>query len=174
MNEDILYVSFLLGIKEIEFQLPLKSYRKLEAAGKHIENVYELEVSSKCFLEFYKYIRDKYGSEEAISIKLVSPNKATISQKKEVFGQPWKHLLTVQNDLWTESIIFHPDSCGLENEEEDTEYQEDLKRANMINSLVTTLPEEYRDTEIKEKPLDKLIRLTEEADLYKYGQDYKE
>lgn len=175
MNEDILYISFLLGIKEKEFPLPLKSSNKLEAAGQTIGHKYELDVTSKYFLEFYQFVRDKYGvlyeGGEVVISKALNPDKAIIEQKKGEPGLPWRHLLTVHDDLQMQKIIFHPDSCGLENEEEDVEYQEDLKRANLIKSLVTTLPEEYRDTEIKEKPLDRLISLTEEADLYKCDKE---
>jgi len=153
MNQDILYITFLLGVKEKEFQLPLKSSSKLEAAGKTTGSIYELDVSSKYFLEFYQYVRDKYGvlseNYEIVSTKVLNPDKAVIEQKKEADYQPWKHLLTVHDDLRMEKILFYPDTCGLGNEE-DIEYQEELKRADMINSLVTTLPEEYRNTDIKE------------------------
>jgi hypothetical protein len=155
MNQDILYITFLLGIKEKEFQLPLKSSSKLEAAGKTTGSRYELDVSSKYFLEFYQYVRDKYGvlssnQEIVIAKKALNPDKAVIEQKKEADHQPWKHLLTVHDDLRMEKILFYPDTCELENEEKDAEYLNDIKRAEMISSLVTTLPEEYRDTDIKE------------------------
>lgn len=153
MSQDILLISFLQGIKEKSFQLPLKSYQKLEAAGLITGYRYELEVYSYDFLDFYEFVRNKYGvlyeGEEVIATRVLTPDKAVIEQKKGEVGQPWKHLLTVHENLRMEKIIFHPDSCGLENEE-DIEYQEDVKRAEVIKSLVTTLPEEYRDTEIKE------------------------
>lgn len=175
MNQDILYISFLLGVKEKAFQLLLKSYSRKEAAGQTIGHIYELDVSSLYFPEFYFFVRKKYGvlyeGEEVVATKLLIPDKAVIEQKK---GEPWEHLLIVYDDLRMEKIIFYPDECQRENEEEDVEYQEDVKRANLIKSLVTTLPEEYRDTGINEKPLDKLIRLTEEADLYKYDKNYQE
>lgn len=178
MNPDTLHISFLLGTREKTFQLPVNSSQKLEAAGLITGYKYELEVYSYDFLDFYEFVRNKYGvlyeNQESLITKQLTPDKAVIEQKKGELGQPWTHLLIVQDDLRMEKIIFHPDSCGLENEEEDIEYQKEEKRADLIKSLVTTLPEEYRDTEIKEKPLDKLIRLTEEADLYKYDKDYKE
>jgi hypothetical protein len=153
MNQDILYITFLLGIKEKEFQLPLKSNSKLEAAGKITGSIYELDISSKYFLEFYQYVREKYGvlfeNKEVVVTKALNPDKAVIEQKKEADYQPWKHLLTVYDDLRMEKVLFYPDSCGLDNEEEDIEYLDDVKRAEMIKSLVTTLPEEYRDTDIK-------------------------
>lgn len=176
MNTDILLISFPLGTKEKAFQLPLRNYQKLEAASQVTGYRYELDVSPKYFSEFYLFVRSKYGvfsesGEVVIAKKALNPDKAVIEQKK---GEPWTHLLIVHDDLRMEKIIFYPDECQRENEEVDEEYQEDVKRADLIKSLVTTLPEEYRPTEIKEKPLDKLIRLTEEADLYKYDKDYQE
>lgn len=176
MNNNILLISFLLGAKKETFQLPFKSYQKLEAAGQITGYKYELDVSSRYFSEFYKFVRGRYGlisesGEVVAAKKALTPDKAIIEQKK---GSPWTHLLIVHDDLRMEKILFYPDECQRENEEEDVEYQEEEKRANLIKSIVTTLPEEYRDTEIKEKPLDRLIRLTEEADLYKYGQNYQE
>lgn len=176
MNPDILHISFLLGIKEKAFQLSLNNYQKLEAAGLITGYKYELEVYSYDFLDFYEFVRNKYGvfsedGEVVAAKKALIPDKAVIEQKK---GEPWTHLLIVYDDLMMEKIIFYPDECQRENEEVDVEYQEDVKRADLIKSLVTTLPEEYRDTDIKEKPLDRLVRLTEEADLYKYDKDYKE
>lgn len=151
MNLDILLISFLLGVKEKAFQLPLKNYQKLEAASQVTGYKYELDVSSRYFSEFYQFVRSKYGvlseSEEVVVTKSLTPDKAVIEQKK---GEPWTHLLIVRDDLKMEKIIFYPDECQRENEEEDVEYQEDVKRADLIKSLVTTLPEEYRDTEIKE------------------------
>lgn len=176
MNTDTLHISFLLGVKEKAFPLPLRSYQKLEAASQVTGYRYELDVYSYNFLDFYEYVRSKYGvlsedGEVVTTKKALTPDKAVIEQKK---GEPWQHLLMVHADLRMEKILFYPDECQRENEEIDMEYQEDVKRANLVNSLVTTLPEEYRDTEIKEKPLDRLIRLTEEADLYKYDKDYQE
>ena len=156
MNQNILYITFPLGIKEKEFQLSLKSSSKLEAAGKITGSRYEIDVNSpdSNFIEFYYYIRNKYGvlseNQEIVVTKALNPDKAVIEQKKEADYQPWKHLLTVHDDLRMEKILFYPDSCGLENEEEDADYLDDVKRAEMIKSLVTTLPEEYRDTDIKE------------------------
>ena len=133
-------------------------------------------MSSRYFSEFYQFVRNKYGvlsesGEVVVTKKALTPDKAVIEQRK---GEPWIHLLFVHADLISEKITFYPDICERENEEEDAEYLEDVKRAELVKSLVTTLPEEYRDTDISEKPLDKLIRLTEEADLYKYGQNYQE
>jgi len=154
MNQDILYITFLLGIKKKEFQLFLKSSSKLEAAGKTIGSIYEVTIDDR-FLSFYAFVRNKYGlyhenSEVVSTDRLLMPDKAVIEQKKETDYQPWKQLLTVHDDLRMEKILFYPDSCGLENEEEDLEYLDDVRRAEMIKSLVTTLPEEYRDTDIKE------------------------
>lgn len=173
----MLYVTFILGIKRQIFLLPLKSIKKLEAAGLEVGKVYKLDVSSPSFLEFYRYVRDKYGllyenSEVVVTKEVLNPDKATITQMKETVIS--SHLLTVEEDLLVEKITFFPDICELENEEKDVEYQEEEKRANLIKSLTTTLPEEYRDTDISEKPLDRLIRLTEEADLYKYDKNYQE
>jgi hypothetical protein len=153
MNQDILYITFILGIKRQVFLLPLKSIKKLEAAGSEVGRVYKLDASSPIFLEFYKYVRDKYGllyenSELVVTKKALKPDRATITQIRETTIS--SHLLTVEEDLLIEKIVFFPDICELENEEEDPEYQEELKRAEMIKSLVTTLPEEYRDTNIKE------------------------
>lgn len=154
MNLDILHISFLLGVKEKVFQLPLKNYQKLEAASQVTGYIYELEVYSYDFLDFYEFVRNKFGvlyeNQEVLVTQALTPNKATINQTKGITNQPWKHLLTVQDDLRMEKIIFYPDECQRENEEVDEEYQEDVKRADLIKSLVTTLPEEYRDTEIKE------------------------
>lgn len=154
MNPDILHIRFLLGIKEKSFQLPVNNYQKLEAAGLITGYRYDLGVYSYDFLDFYEFVRNKYGvlyeNQESLITKALTPDKAVIEQKKGELRQPWKHLLTVQDDLRMEKIVFHPDSCGLENGEEDAEYQENVKRAEVIKSLVTTLPEEYRDTEIKE------------------------
>jgi len=152
MNQDILYVTFILGIKRHVFLLPLKSIKKLEAAGLEVGRIYKLNVSSPTFLVFYRYVREIYGFLESTFIvvteKALNPNKATITQiKEDVISS---HLLTVEEDSLVEKIVFFPDICELENEEEDAEYQEELKRAEMIDSLVTTLPEEYRDTDIKE------------------------
>jgi len=152
MNPDILHITFLLGVKEKAFQLPLNNHQKLEAAGLTTGYRYELEVYSYDFLDFYDFVRVKYGvlsedGEVVVAKKALYPDKAVIEQKK---GEPWTHLLIVHNDLRMEKIIFYPDECKRENEEEDVEYQEDVKRADLIKSLVTTLPEEYRDTEIKE------------------------
>lgn len=178
MNTDILLISFSQGIKEKTFQLPLNSYQKLEAAGQVVGYKYELDVYSMPFIDFYKYVRDKFGvlyeNKEVLATKAFTADKAIVEQKKGEPGQPWTHLLTVLGTFRVEKITFYPDECQRENEEEDLDYQEEEKRADLIKSIVTTLPEEYRDTDISEKPLDRLIRLTGEADLYKYGKDYKE
>lgn len=152
MNQDILHISFLLGTKEKAFQLPLNNYQKLEAASQVTGYKYELDISSNYFPEFYLFVRGKYGvlsedGEVVSAKKALNPDKAVIEQKK---GEPWTHLLIVHDDLRMEKIVFYPDECQRENEEEDVEYQEDVKRADLIKSLVTTLPEEYRDTDIKE------------------------
>lgn len=152
MNQDILLISFPLGTKEKEFRLPIKNYQRLEAASQITGYKYELDVSSRYFSEFYKFVRGKYGlisesGEVVVTKKALVPDKAVIEQKK---GSPWTHLLIVHDDLRMEKILFYPDECQRENEKEDVEYQEEEKRANLIKSLVTTLPEEYRDTEIKE------------------------
>lgn len=175
MNLDILLISFPLGTKEKAFQLPIKNYRRLEAASQITGYRYELDVSSRYFPEFYQFVRNKYGTlsesgEVVAAKKALTPDKAVIEQKK---GEPWTHLLIVHDDLRMEKILFYPDECQRENEEEDVEYQKEEKRADLIKSLVTTLPEEYRPTDISEKSLDKVIRLTEEADLYKYDKDYQ-
>lgn len=155
MKQDTLYISFLLGTQKKVFQLPLKNYQKLEAAGLTIGHKYELDVNSTYFVDFYKYIRDKFGvlyeNKEVLASKVFTANKATIEQKKGEPGQPWNHLLLVLGTFRVEKIVFYPDICGKDNEEEDVEYQEDVKRADLIKSLVTTLPEEYRDTNIKEE-----------------------
>lgn len=150
MSQNILYVSFLLGIKEKEFQLLLKSNRKLEAAGLTTGNLYELDISSKHFTEFYGYVKSKYGILYEGQKVLLNPDKAIIEQKKEVSGQPWKHLLIVQDNIQKEYIVFHPDSCGLENEEEDAEYQKYVEEIDILASFNTQLPEAYRDSYIKE------------------------
>ena len=152
MNQDILHISFLLGTQKKVFQLPLKNYQKLEAAGVVTGYKYELDIYSLPFINFYKYVRDTfevvYENKEVLATK--TPNKAVIEQRKVESGLPWKHLLLVLGDFRVEKIVFYPDSCGRDSEEEDLEYQEDVKRADLISSLVTTLPEEYRDTNIKE------------------------
>ena len=154
MDSNILLISFLLGAKEKIFQLPFKSYQKLEAAGQIAGYKYELDVSSTNFLDFYDFVRSKFGAlneNGKVAVRLRNLDKGTVEQKKGVPGQPWIHLLVVHAGLSIEKITFYPDICERENEEEDAEYLEDVKRAELVKSLVTTLPEEYRDTDISEK-----------------------
>ena len=119
MNKDILQISFLLGVTEKIFLLPLKSAQKLEAAGIVLKNTYKLDVSSSSFSEFYKYVRGKYGvlyeNREVVTTEPLTPNKAEIEQGE---GYPWEHLLTVYDDLRMEKVIFHPETCNLDGEEE--------------------------------------------------------
>ena len=153
MNNDTLLISFLLGTKKKTFQLPFKSYQKLEAAGQVTGYIYNLEIND-LFFSFYHFIKNKYGVAEknfSKDEKLLMPGKAVIEQKRGEPGFSWQHLLTVYEGERVEKIIFYPDICERENEEEDAEYLEDVKRAELVKSLVTTLPNECETTNTLKK-----------------------
>lgn len=118
MNVDCLQISFLLGTAEKIFLLPLKSVKKLEAAGIVLRNTYELDISLSSFSEFYKYVRDKYGvlyeDSEVVATEPLVPNKAEIEQIEGKKGYYWQHLLVIKDNFSTEKIVFYPYICQIE------------------------------------------------------------
>ena len=153
MNNDILLINFLLGTKQKTFQLPLNSYQRLEAAGQVTGYIYNLQIDD-LFFSFYAFVKNKYGIVEKNFPKVETqllPGKAVIEQKRGEPGFSWQHLLTVYEGEKVEKIIFYPDICERENEEEDAEYLEDVKRAELVKSLVTTLPNECETTNTLKK-----------------------
>ena len=122
MKEDILQISFLLKITRKIFLLPLKAVRKLEAAGISIKNIYELDVSSSSFSEFYNYVRGKYGvvyesNKIVVTEPIISPDKSSIEVEQIDPKYPWRHLLIVNEGLRVEKIIFYPETCDEEENE---------------------------------------------------------
>lgn len=121
MKENVLQTSFSLGTTKKVFLLPLKSIKKLEAAGIDLKYTYELDVSSSSFSEFYNYVRGKYGviyeSNEIIVTDPINPDKSSIEVEQVDPKYPWRHLLTVHEGLRVEKIIFYPETC----EEEENE-----------------------------------------------------
>lgn len=110
----ILIIQFLIGSKKEEFQLDVHSVSHVESGGIPWEDKFNLVLNDK-FFKFWNYVKDEYGV--VISFETLKQTiAATISQKTngaDNKGYPWTHKLEVIDDNQTESIIFHPYTCGL-------------------------------------------------------------
>jgi hypothetical protein len=122
MKENVLRIIFLSGTTRKIFLLPLKSVKKLEAAGITLKYIYELDVYSSSFSEFYRYVRGKYGvtydcNEVVVTEPLLHFDRSSIEVEQIDPRYPWRHLLIVDEGETVEKIIFYPETC----EEEENE-----------------------------------------------------